>query len=463
MTGVSSDIVPRSTVPFATNLSFDTELGLAQVRPGTNLIGSQLSAGNACLGVFNHRASTSSSHALIAAFNGSLFNVLTGSSMYTGLNSSAKVRFATFLDDTVAVNGTDSPLHWSGSGSFSTTGGNLNLSGIRAGTDVIIEWHDRLYAIGESSSPDRLSFTGTPSSGSVSWSATGSGTITIEQEDGGGTLTSLAKVPGYLLIFKQRSLKRWNGDSTFPDDLVNIGTQSHESVVYGRGNVFFFYGPKGFYRTNGGFPVRISRPIQYIVDAISSSYYENVSGWCDNEHVYWSIGDIDIDFGYGLVETHNNVVVRYTIDTDQWTVYKYAHEFRAWTQYISGSDVLIAAGDTDGQVLQINTGTSDYSGKSIFYILQSPELDFGMREKRKTISDRVIVHAYPAQGAELQVRLNYGKWEMIGRIGGLVSEVFIKPLTANVFEFRLVNASTGVAAKLRGLDFVAVDVHGSSL
>jgi hypothetical protein len=309
---------------------------------------------------------------------------------------------------------------------------------------------------------DRLYYSTTPVAGAISWTNAGSGSIQVEQEDGGGTIQGLAKVPGYLLIFKQHSLKRWNFDSSFPEDLVNIGTQSARSIVYGKGICFFFYGPKGFYATKGGYPEKISKPIQRIVDAISSSFYTSINGWCDNEHVYWSVGDITVDFGTGYTETHNNVVLRFSVDTQEWAVLKYAHEFRAMTKYVSSNNILTIAGNTDGHVLQLNSGTSDYGTVPIVYIAQSPELDFGRRERLKTITDKIIVHALNASAAILQVRMNYGQWRNVGTVKGLVTEVQVKEsLRANVFEFRLTNSTTGLACKLRGLDFPSVDIHES--
>ena len=292
----------------------------------------------------------------------------------------------------------------------------------------------------------------------MSWSASGSGSLQVEQEDGGGTLQALNKVPGYLLIYKQRSLKRWNFDSSFPEDLVNIGTQSHKSVVRVRGKNYFFYGPNGFYETQGGYPKFISRPIQRIIEGISSSFYANVNGWSDNDNIYWSIGDITINFDRGYTETYSNVVVRYTIDTEQWAPLQYAAEFRAMNQYISGNDTLIVGGDTDGQVLQLNTGNSDYGSVAIKYILQSPEFDFKAREKRKTVSEKVYVHSDITSGATLQSRLDYGNWQSIGSLKDIVSEVQIKAMTAKVFEFRIVDSITGEQVKLRGMDFPTVDV-----
>jgi hypothetical protein len=123
---------------------------------------------------------------------------------------------------------------------------------------------------------------------------------------------------------------------------------------------------------------------------------------------------------------------------------------------------LTIAGNTDGHVLQLNSGTSDYGTVPIVYIAQSPELDFGRRERLKTITDKIIVHALNASAAILQVRMNYGQWRNVGTVKGLVTEVQVKEsLRANVFEFRLTNSTTGLACKLRGLDFPSVDIHES--
>ena len=455
---VSSDITIPNSVPFSMNLLFNRVLGEAESREGTNIVGAQLSAGNPCLGLFHHLDSTVANNKLFAGFNGNIYDVIGGDAEATGLSTTARQRFATFLNTTLMLNGVQA-RSYTAAGGWTATGSVLNVAGIPAGAQFPIEFKDRMYA----AVTDRLYYTNTPTAGVVSWSASGSGSLQVEQEDGGGTLQSLNKVPGYLMLYKQRSLKRWNFDSSFPEDLINIGTQSNESVVRARGKNYFFYGPKGFYETSGSYPKLISRPIQRIVEAIASAFYANVNGWSDNEHIYWSVGDITVDFDRGFTETYTNVVVRFTIDTQQWAPLQYAHEFRAMHQYISGNDTLIVGGDDDGQVLQINTGNTDYNGQAIKYILQSPEFDFKNREYFKTINEKVFVHSDRAQGAEIQRRLDYGEWESFGSLKDIVTEVQIKkPMRARVFEFRIVDSTTGEQVKLRGMDFPSIDVDESS-
>jgi len=449
---VSSDITIPNSVPFSMNVIFDDVLGEAVSRKGTAIVGSQLAASQACLGLYQHIDSGAASNKLFAVFSTILYDAVAGSQEVTGLTA-ADANFATFLNNTLMLNGVEK-RSYSASGGWISTGGVFDLANLPVGAKFPIEFKDRLYA----AVTDRLYYTNAATGGSVSWTASGSGSLQVEQEDGGGTLQALNKVPGYLLIYKQRSLKRWNFDSSFPEDLVNIGTQSHKSVVRARGKNFFFYGPNGFYETSGGYPNRISRPVQRFVDGMASSFYASVNGWSDNENIYWSIGDVTIDWGRGFTETYNNVVLRYTIDTQQWAPLMYAHEFRALHQYISGNDTLIVGGDTNGQVLQLNSGNSDYNGNAITYILQSPEFDFKVRERRKIIGEKIYVHSDVTSGAQLQARLDYGNWQSIGSLKDIVSEVFIKPLTAKIFEFRLVDSITGEQVKLRGMDFPTVDV-----
>ena len=451
---VSSDIIVQNSVPFSMNLLFDRVLGEAESRKGTAIVGSQLSAGNPALGLFQHLDSTFADSKLFAVFGTSIYDVIAGSASATGLTASADANFTTFLNTTLMLNGAEARAYSSGGG-WVASGGNLNVDGIPASAKFPIEFKDRMYA----SVTDRIYYTNVVTAGTVSWSATGSGSLQAEQEDGGGTIQAVNKVPGYLMIYKQRSTKRWNFDTSFPEDLINIGTQSHKSVVRARGRNFFFYGPNGFYETKGDYPIRISRPVQRFIEGMASSFYAEVNGWSDNENVYWSIGDVTIDWDRGFTETYANVVLRYTIDTQQWAPMQYAHEFRALNQYISGSDTVIVGGDTDGQVLQINTGNSDYGGVAIKYLLQSPEFDFRNREYHKTISEKIFVHSDRTIGAQLQVRLDYGDWKQIGNLKDVVTEVQIQPLKARIFEFRVVDSISGEQVKLRGLDFPNVDVH----
>lgn len=453
---VSSDIIVPNSVPFSMNLLFDRVLGEAESRQGVARLAAQIADGHYCLGLFQHLDSSTVQNKLFAGFQSSIFDVLDESAVVNGLTENADQNYVTFLNTTLMLNGYEKRAY-TAAGGWVSSGSPLDVDNIPAGAQFPIEFKDRVYA----AVVDTLHYTAVanPTLGTVSWNGSGSGTLQVEREDGGGTIQALNKVPGYLLIYKQRTLKRWNFDSSFPEDLINIGTQSHKSVVRARGRNYFFYGPNGFYETEGSYPKLISRPVQRIIEGISSAFYSKINGWSDNDHIYWSIGDITVDFGRGYTESYNNVVLRYTIDTQQWAPLQYAHEFYAMGQYIVAADTLIIAGDEDGQVFKLNVGNTDHNNTPIKYLLQSPEFDFDNREFYKTISEKIYVHSDLTIGALLQVRLDYGEWESVGSLKDIVTEIQIQSLYARVFEFRIVDSITGEQVKLRGLDFPNVDVH----
>jgi len=105
---------------------------------------------------------------------------------------------------------------------------------------------------------------------------------------------------------------------------------------------------------------------------MASSFYEDVNGWSDNEHIYWSVGNVTVNFDRGFTETYTNVVLRYHIDSGAWAPLRYANQFQFLSQYLTGDDLVIVGGDDDGQVQQLNSGNSDYNNQAITYILQSP-------------------------------------------------------------------------------------------
>src|SRR3990167_6091106 len=206
---VSSDITIPNSVPFSMNLLFDRVLGEAESRQGTNIVGAQLEAGKACLGLFQHLDTTPANNKLFAAFNTSVYDVLSTADL-SSLTADADANFATFLNTTVMLNGSEA-RGYTNAGGWVSSGGALDIDGIPTGAKFPIEFKDRMYA----AVTDRLYYTNVVTGGAVDWTASGSGSLQVEQEDGGGTLQALNKVPGYLMIYKQRSLKRWNFDTTF--------------------------------------------------------------------------------------------------------------------------------------------------------------------------------------------------------------------------------------------------------
>lgn len=476
VTNVNENLLPPNSVKHGINVDFDEEIGSVVTRLGTGLVGAQLVAGNTVLGLHDFRDSDSTNHALLAAINASggatsvVYKVTgTPSTIVTGLTASKKMRFLTFLDSTLMVNGTDAPRSYDGS-TVITTGGAFDLANIPfAEPSLGIEWLDRVYLAGDTANPDRLYYSSTPSSGAISWTS-GNGFIDIEPEDGGGTITALGKVPGYLMIFKERSLKRWNFDSAFPETLIEQGTPSQESVINSGGVCAFFSASsrdtRGFYITNGGRPVPIShdraKNVKKWVDAIPRSYEANISGWGTPRFFMWSIGDVTVD---GV--DYKNVVLRWNKVLDQWSIRTYPSEFRVFSSYVDGSgNNVIVAGDDDGNVIELDKDSTytDYDSANatttpIHFEIHHQEENFGYNQQ-KELSERIIVNSKNMDDARIEIYAD-GKQHNNGKIDGRISEIPIKTVAANHFEIAVKGKVNGARGILKEIEFANVQINQS--
>ena len=120
------------------------------------------------------------------------------SGSYIGL----KTRFLTYLNSCLRLNGVDPPKAFNGS-AWVTTGGVFDLSNLPPASKYAIEFKDRVYVSGNTNNPDRIDISGIADSNTraVSWTS-GNKFFLTEQEDGGGGITGLWKVPGYVIIGK---------------------------------------------------------------------------------------------------------------------------------------------------------------------------------------------------------------------------------------------------------------------
>jgi len=462
---IGDELASSNCVHFAENVRFDKILGRATVREGTSLIGAQISNGYNILGLHQFILSSGTKYLLSVidgATNAQINRLESGSwvGKTAALTKNTKVRFLTYLNIVVALNGIEKFASTDGS-TWVSTGTALDMDNFPLGK-FAVEWHDRIYTAGVSGYPDRLYYSSIPTDLAIDWTSDSAGYIDVEPYEGQGTITALAKVPGYVLIFKERSLKRWNGSSTYPDDLCKYGTSSFESVVLGKNTAFFFssgYSDSvGFYETNGETTRKISRPIQEIVDAISSNNYENIAGVSDGEKVMWSIGNITFD---GI--TYSNAHVMYHIDTQTWTLLTFPTKYLAMSSYIDGSDLYLIAGDNDGQVIKLFTGLSDnITGKSnieIPFCLQYHPKDLGARYYLKNIA-KIIPATEGLSGCVFMCRTDKNKADSFNSLGSISDDyetIFNKNIIGHVFEFKYIG-TTIAGGTIIGFDIITPEI-----
>lgn len=465
---IDDRLSPKNCVNFAFNLRFDEILGRATIRTGTALVGEQITDGKSVLGLHQFILSSGTKYTITTvndATYSKTFRLETGTWTDTGADGqmtvSAKVRYLTYLDTVMMLDGTLAKSSIDGT-TWVTTAGNLDIGNCPKGK-FVTEWHDRVFVAGVVNYLDRLYYSSVTTAGSVSWTV-GNGYIDIEPYHGQGAITGLTKVPGYVLIFKERSLKRWNGSSTFPDDLSNIGSPSQESIVFGKTTAFYFSNSFkesiGFYETNGETTRKISRPIQDIVDAISSSNYTSVAGFSDGEIIMWSIGDIIYD-----VKSYSNVVVLYHIDTKTWAVLGFPTKFTVFTPYIDGTTLKIIAGNDDGEIIEVLSGVNDnITGKldtSIIYAIQYHPMDFGMRGNMKELSSLV---PYTKNGEDTQVLCRIDEkndFKEVGFVDDEFESELSEVLKGHTFEFKLTGERKGGLLQILGMDIVNPEIEES--
>lgn len=445
------------SVRMALNMDSTVETGSLVSRLGTGIVGTQQQSSKPCLGLGNFRDSVGTSNKLFAVFSNGTTNtvhdVIDGTKDLTGDTKDLATRFCTYLDSIVRVNGVDAVKSFNGT-SWVTTGGAFDEANMPLG-NLVIEWKDRIYTAAVSTTPDTLYFSSVanPSTRKVSWTV-GNGFIMVSQEDGGGGIRALEKVPGYLLIFKERTMKRWDGTSTYPEDLIDQGAPTQEAVCRSK-EICYFINYKGIWVTNGGYPVRISRPVQDLIDAIPTA---NLSKLCcrgDDEFVYFYIGTVTVKN-----DTFTNIVLKYNIEEQNFDVYSYGNNFQQLIKYVdSNGTQLVVGGDDNGNVIQINTGYTDYATTPtpITWTVETHQMDWGLRDRIKEIMRLITFSENISTGVAL-FRANSSNgydYKNIGKIRTETEELKDFPLKirGNYFNLKFTGVTSTVQVKFMGFKF----------
>lgn len=355
-----------------------------------------------------------------------------------------------FLDSEWVTNGTNAMQTWNGGGGdFGTT------NAVGAPVAKFIEnFRSRAWGANTSSYPSRVYYSSTPSGTplAITWTGTGTGYIDISPGDG-EDITGIKKFARSLLVFKNNFIYPINSiNDTEPDPQIFVGTYSQESIVLGKDGVYFHH-PSGIYRLRRGetTPKEISRPIYGFIKNIPSSSYENVGGWKDDDHIYESIGDITID-GVSFV----NIVARWTISTEVWTIYSYSRELRVGCDYDNGTTIFQIAGDTDGKIYKLNIGKTDDEDPIHYSLITQWYNLTGLRSKTTTIT-KLAGLCKNAQGSRIEWQNqddSYYKWHKIGQLEKTDTIFDSQNIRGNKIRFRLSGSSSGDPFIFQGLEIL---------
>jgi len=454
---VDESLVPQDSVELAVNMNFD-RIGAITRRPGTTRLGDQLIDNKAILGMGVYRNNAGTSYAALAMID-TVVKAWQGSgwaNVRTGLTSGSKARFTNFVDYVFMVNGHANEVcsTWNGTGSFGST----NVADLPKG-DFIENYRSRVWVA--DNSDDKVYY-----SDVVTTSGTITGGLSFIQVSpaDGEKITALKRHPRALLVFKQNHIYRiFSINSTDPDPSISCGTFSQESVVDAKDGIYYHHS-SGFYKfVFDGEQEEISRPLIDIIRAIPRSNYENITGWADDDHVYWSVGDITVN---GI--TFSNLVCRRTISTKIWTLYSYPTEFRSAVVYDDGTNLTQLLGDDDGNVQKFDIGNDD-NGSAIFYdVITHWTYLTSNKHLQKSMTKMAAFHEN-AQGMQISYQLDSidqkntnNAWKPFGDIKKNIYDT----LSCNAQNFtrirwRLSGNSTGTPLIFRNLEVIDLTVAGA--
>lgn len=483
MIDINVNLAPSNTVSLMLNMDADTEVGSAVSRLGRETIGAQITAASTILGLGQHiDTATPANNKLFATLNAPgaatsvIYDVIGAANSVTGLTASAKMRFLTFLGATLALNGADGERSYTVAG-WITTGGAFDLANIPSSNKVNLAtvFLDRVYLAGDTAQPTRLYYSGVSNGSAVSWTV-GNGYVDIDAQSNAGPITALGRVPGYILIFKERAMTRWNYSSAFPEELMQIGTPSQESVVMGGGLCAFYSNSnenaKGFYITDGGRPVCISqnnnRPIKKWIDAIASANESSIAGRMTDRGFSWSVGDITVDG-----ETYSNCEFRYNRIMNQWTMRTYPTKHVIFANYLVSSVNTTVAGDNAGTVYRIDKPGVYVDSKAATtqgfpWKVRQNHLTHG-EMKQKNVLERAVVRGKNIDSARVVMYLD----EDLTTPADLSGQTFVQKvlsifktserMVGNTISIEVAGESAGAYSYVREIELpsVTIDDYGN--
>jgi len=271
--------------------------------------------------------------------------------------------------------------------------------------------------------------------------------------ENGQAMTGLFQVQKALLVFYPDNIFRiYGATSSDAYPAYYIGTYSQESIVKAKDGVYFHHST-GFYKfAYEGQPQEISRKVIDFIQAIPRLSYENVFGWSDEDHVYWHVGDLTVG---GI--SYKNVVFRYTISSQVWTIYSYfsgntsTKQLTTQFTYDDGINITRLVGINNGATAIINSGTTDL-GEPIFYNNISRWMSFTKMQSRYQNLKSIAVTHINGAGAILEAQVDKDtedKWTYIGdydeKYVTLFQSVNTNLNAFNRVRFRTRGTSTGTA------------------
>ena len=424
----------EASVEESLNMQFD-RIGASTVRPGVTAYSAVLSSSPKHLGAWSQAGTTN--RQLIAQDGSDIKALISGSWVTKHTNASAaRIRTSQMNNLTFFVNGNGNDNPGSYDGSSYTSG----VASLPKG-DFISSGFEKRVWVGDKSN-GKVFYTDQIPTGSP---ITGGSEFIFFNAENGQQMTGLFMSQKALLVFFQNNIFRiYGATSSDPYPAYYVGTYSQESICKAKDGLYFHHS-SGFYKFNyDGQPQEISRRIIDFVQAIPRSSYDTIFSWVDDDHIYWHSGTMIM----GGV-TYKNVVFRYTISTQVWTIYSYfAKESSTRTLtcaliYDDGTNLNQLVGVSDGNVGRINDGTTDL-GEEIFYSNITRWLCLTQEQSTYSMLKSIGVVHHNGAGALLEAQVDKdtpNKWVKLGTFDEKYITLF-QGINTNLNSFNRVRLKT---------------------
>lgn len=207
------------------------------------------------------------------------------------------------------------------------------------------------------------------------------------------SITGFYQSQEFLYTFTQNSIFRIRDtESVENSPFANVGAISQEAIVRAKDGVYFYH-YSGVYRMrDGGAPEEISRPIYPIIQRLGtgqgmsgiSTGTQTVTGWTDDDHVYFSIGNIAPQYSGVNVNYDRAYVIVYTISTGVWALQSYAGQKIYCSKSVTTYNGLISSINTDRSPMNMFITSAWINPTILYYAMTEATFD---QENTKTLRD----------------------------------------------------------------------------
>ena len=148
-----------------------------------------------------------------------------------------------------------------------------------------------------------------------------------------------------------------------------------------------------------------------------------------------------------------NVVVRYTISSQVWTVYSYPNELRRGVIWDNATNNVAVVGDSDGNIMTYNSGLTD-NGTAISYELITRYYELGALSETNVINKMSAISS-KAQGGFLKFQIDDSEdWKNVGQLKKFVTIFKNTNIKGHRCRFKLLGDSTATPFLFEGLEFL---------